>query len=407
MRLLRGIRADGALTLHEHVAAHGPLPALGARSSDALLDLIERSGLRGHGGAHAPAGMKLRAVAGRKRPIVVANGAESEPASGKDAVLLSHTPHLVIDGAVVAAAAAGAREAILYVKPGQAYDDAEAALAEREGRDHVALSLVEAPRSYVAGQETAAIEHLNGRPALPKTVPPRPFERGVDRRPTVVFNVETLAHMALIARHGVDWFRSAGSHLQPGTALVTVSGAVERPGVYEIAFGTALGEVVAGAGAGGSEAPRAVLLGGYGGAWAGAGKLDARLQDGELDLGAGVVGVLGRGSCGVLETSRILDYLAAETAGQCGPCVHGLHAIAGTFAALADGTADHAAAARLHRWAAQVTGRGACRHPDGAARLVNSALRVFAKEIRQHEHGRCTGDGAPVLPVPVVAGGVR
>jgi NADH:ubiquinone oxidoreductase subunit F (NADH-binding) len=405
-RLLRGVQDGGTLTLAQHVRVHGPLPEPQRNADERLLDLVERSGLRGHGGAHVSTALKLRTVASRRRrAIVVANGSESEPASRKDAVLLARAPHLVIDGALVAATAVGAREAILYVK--RSDERAWAALADAVAarRDTGGLRLVAAPNSYVSGQETAVVAHLNGRSALPTTVPPRPFERGVGGRPTLVCNVETLAHMALIARHGDGWFRALGSASQPGTGLVTLGGAVADPGVYEIAFGSPLADVIRRAG-GVTERPQALLVGGYGGTWLDAQHMsDLTLSEGDPllsagSIGAGVLWILGAGTCGLRESARVLDYLAAESAGQCGPCVFGLRAIADTFHLLARGTARPDDMTRLLRWGADVTDRGACRHPDGAARFLGSALKTFAGEIAHHRAGRCTAVHAPSMPLP-------
>jgi NADH:ubiquinone oxidoreductase subunit F (NADH-binding) len=336
---------------------------------------------------------------------VVANGSESEPASRKDAVLLAGSPHLVIDGALVAAAAVGADEAVLYVKPShaRAWRSVGRAIAERAPGP--ALRLAAAGTDYVSGQETAVIAHLNGKPGLPTTVPPRPFERGVRNRPTLICNVETLAHMALIARHGPDWFRALGSTSQPGTVLVTLGGAVDRPGVYELAFGTRLADVLRRAG-GVTERPQALLVGGYGGTWIDARHMsDLTLSEGDPllaagSIGAGVLWVLGEGSCGLFESARVLEYLAAESAGQCGPCLHGLRAIADAFDRVARGVGGADERARLLRWGADVTGRGACRHPDGAARFLASALDVFAREIDRHQAGRCDAVHAPSMPLP-------
>lgn len=409
-RLLRGVRSDATLTLDEHLSLHGALPATGRDAGARILDAVEESGLRGRGGGHVSTALKLRAVASRRRrAVVVANGAESEPASRKDAVLLTHAPHLVIDGAVAAATAVHADEVVLYVKPSavRSWQAVTRALAERRGADNggVTLRLAAAGDGYVTGQETAVIAALNDRPPLPSTVPPRPFERGVRNRPTLVCNVETLAHVALIARHGAEWFRSAGSASQPGTALVTLGGAVERTGVYEIPFGSRLADLLHRAG-GTTEAPQALLVGGYGGTW-----LDAR-HLGDLTLsaehpllaagsiGAGVLWVLGERSCGVWESARILGYLAEQSAGQCGPCLYGLRAIAGMFDELATGSAGPKDRARLARWGAEVTDRGACRHPDGAARLLATALTVFEHEIDRHAAGRCAAAHPPAMPVP-------
>jgi NADH:ubiquinone oxidoreductase subunit F (NADH-binding) len=409
-RVLRGIRSV-ALSHEQHVAVHGPLPDARALPGPALVHAVQRSGLRGRGGAHVATGLKLHAAAarGRRGAVVVANGAESEPASGKDAVLLAHAPHLVLDGMVLAARAVGAGRAVLYVHPGTGgrVPALRRALAERaaDARGGPALELALAPDGYVAGQETAAIAHLNGGPALPTTVPPRPFERGVGGRPTLVCNVETLAHVALIARHGPEWFREAGVPTQPGTALVTLGGAVGDPGVYELGYGTRMADLLARAG-GLAEPAGALLVGGYGGTWLSALEMeqlvlsegDPLLVDGSV--GTGVLFVLPAACCGVRESARVLDYLAGETAGQCGPCVHGLRAIADAFGELAAGRADRGTLLRLARWGGDVAGRGACRHPDGAARFLAGALRVFAAEVEEHLRGRCGAARDGVLPIP-------
>jgi NADH:ubiquinone oxidoreductase subunit F (NADH-binding) len=409
-RLLRGLEDGGMPTLARHVRVHGPLDTSGRAAGARLLDAVQDSGLRGRGGGHVSTALKLRAVASRRRrAVVVGNGSESEPASHKDAVLLRQTPHLVIDGALVAATAIGADQVVLYVKrsDARAWSAVRRAVGERRasGERGPTLRLVAAPSGYVSGQETATVAHLNGRPALPTTAPPRPFERGVGNRPTLVSNVETLAHMALIARHGPDWFRGVGSPTQPGSALVTLGGAVAHPGVYEIAFGSPLAELLHAAG-GVSERPRALLVGGYGGRWLDAQHMhDLTLSESDPLLGAGSIGagvlwVLGERSCGVWEAARVLDYLATQSAGQCGPCLHGLRAIADGFDLVARGAARESDLARLMRWGADVTGRGACRHPDGAARFLSSALHVFAEELDHHGAGRCVGSRAPSLPLP-------
>jgi NADH:ubiquinone oxidoreductase subunit F (NADH-binding) len=339
--------------------------------------------------------------------VVVVNAAEGEPASAKDRVLLAGAPHLVIDGALLAAASVGAGEVIVCVKGSAtaALEAIEGAIAERRDLDDLDVTVVEAPATYVAGEETALVNYLNTGRALPTLAPPLPFERGVDGRPTLVQNAESLAQVALISRHGAEWFRAIGGVEDPGSNLVSLDGAIARPGVYEIASGTSLTDLVAGAG-GPSAAIRAFLLGGYGGSWAPptrAGPLALeRVGGGGGTLGAGVVIALPGDACGVCETARLLSYLAAESAGQCGPCSFGLAAIADAFVDIGDGIAAPGAHRRIQRWCEDVAGRGACRHPDGAARLAASALFVFAGEIARHEAGEgCPArDGAPwSLPV--------
>jgi NADH:ubiquinone oxidoreductase subunit F (NADH-binding) len=393
--------------LAAHLARYGPLPSSGRAD---VLALVEAAGLTGRGGAGFPTSRKLRAVAaGRGPAVVVANGTESEPASGKDRVLMTYAPHLVLDGAQLAAAAVGATRAYVHaVADETVLASLHRALDERRGSrlDRVPVTVTVAEDRFVAGQETAVVAQLAGGPALPRFARPPVYARGVDGRPTLVQNVETLAHLALLARFGAPWFRSVGTPDDPGTRLVTVGGAVARPGVVEVASGTTARALLGRAG-GPAARPEALLVGGYHGTWLPAeAVLDVPLVRSALaaydaNPGAGLVAVLPAGRCGLVETARVVRYLADQGARQCGPCVHGLAAVADAFEQLAAGRPQRRTVADLQRWCGILPGRGACAHPDGTVRLVRSALRTFADEVGRHEAGRCSGsDPRPVLPVP-------
>jgi NADH:ubiquinone oxidoreductase subunit F (NADH-binding) len=416
-RLLAGIPAHGAMSLDEHLTVHGQAPLSprrrGRRSESPLIDQVERAGLRGHGGAGFPTATKLRAVAAsRKRAVVVVNAAEGEPASLKDRTLMQTLPHLVLDGAQLAAQAVGADELIVCVcESAQASVEASThAITERRGMssDSARMHLTAVPGTYVAGQEAVLVNHLNGGPAIPTFTPPMVFEQGVRRRPTLVANAETLAHLALIARHGPEWFRRLGTPSQPGSTLVTLSGALAHPGVYEIEHGASLVSLIDAAG-GTLANPRALLVGGYGGSWIGGEFLrgvalsDEHLAPHGASLGAGVVLLLSEDTCPVAETARVTRWLAGQSAGQCGPCVHGLDSIATSVAEVAGGLAQGNATQRIARLAGLVHRRGACGHPDGAARFVTSALDAFGPEFADHaRHGPCDGCTRPgELPLPV------
>jgi NADH:ubiquinone oxidoreductase subunit F (NADH-binding) len=400
--------AGASASLAAHLERYGRLPALRGEGA-ALIAAVEAAGLRGRGGAGFPTHRKLRAVAAARDTIVVANGVEGEPASHKDALLMRVNPHLVLDGLAAAGAAVGAKRLVIAVGRGATSAQASIATAigEREqARARERIELVAVPDRFVAGEETALVSWLNGKPAKPAFTPPRPFERGVAGRPTLVQNVETLACIALIARSGARSFRELGTHEEPGSMLVTLGGAVGRPGIAELEVGTTLREALERCD-GLAEPPRALLVGGYFGTWIPtAGRLDTPLSDVCLrplgaTLGARAIVALPRTSCGLAETARVAAYLADESAGQCGPCVFGLAAIAEALASLAAGGAGAAGALeRLRRLTPQVTGRGACAHPNGATRLVESALAVFADEISHHLAGACTGrSGASVMPI--------
>ena len=413
-RVLAGIDSGDTDAYAAHLDTWGPLPGA---SGPAIVEAVEASGLLGRGGAGFPAGRKMRTVAAaaNRRPVVVANGAEGEPASGKDALLLGRTPHLVLDGIQLAARAVGADEAHLALHRGSPVAGAvRAAMARRGGPDGVPVRLHEIPSRYVASEESALIHYLNNGEAKPTFTPPRPFEQGVGRRPTLVNNVETLAHVAAIARRGAAWFREVGDADEPGTLLVSISADGVTRRVAEVPTGTTIGAVADRAGVG-RDGVAAVLVGGYFGSWLPAAyawqlPLTHRaMRSAGAALGAGVVAVLPSSSCGVAETARVLGYLAAHNAGQCGPCLNGLPAIADALRRLASGAWDERWWPALERWMAVVPGRGACRHPDGAIRFASTALSVFAEDVAAHRSGRpCRAWSAdPWLPVPRPPGGWR
>ena len=403
-RLLAGLSYYRPAGLAEHYRCYGPLPALGRR----FIDVVDASGLTGRGGAGFPTGRKMRLVADRRgAKVVVANGAEGEPASSKDRLLLTRLPHLVLDGIALAAAAVGAAAAYLCVHEHETdlMSWLHAAVAERD--DPVPVQVTGIPGRYVASEQSSIVQHLNGGPAKPTFAPPRPHERGVRGLPTLVNNVETLAHLALIARYGDHWFRSAGLPSAPGSTLVTVSGAVWRPGVYEIELGTPIGQVVAQAG-GPAEPLQALLVGGYFGAWLTVGAAlplpmtHVALKAAGGVLGAGMVIALPASSCLLAETARVVRYLADESAGQCGPCVFGLPALADALADLAFYGGRGRVLGQLAALVPLVERRGACRHPDGVTQLIRSALRTAAADSRLHdETSPCRGVlREPLLPVP-------
>jgi len=403
--LPRLLPADGRPAgLPAHLATHGPLPYRGRPGL--LIADVRQAGLTGRGGAAFPVHRKLAAVAAAAgRPVVVANGAESEPLSAKDKTLLYYSPHLVLDGLQLAAEAVGARRAVLYLHEDlPLHGWLSELLFERKstGLDHADVDLVLAPPRFLSGQETAVVNVLNGGPALPTFTPPRTFERGVGGSPTLVQNIETLAHLALIARYGAAWFRGLGTAAEPGSMLASIRQADGSPVVREAAIGTPLRDLL-----GLGDHVQAVLVGGYHGSWLPAGQArqlslsNATLRPAGAAVGAGILAALPAGCCGLAETARVARYLALESAGQCGPCLNGLPRIATALAELAGTRPGGSVINDLERWAGLAGGRGACHHPDGTVRFVRSALRAFAAEIRCHQRGSCTAaTSQPFLPVP-------
>lgn len=391
MTTVRLFAAPGP-SLVEHRQHFGELPESVAK---ALVTCLDESGLTGRGGAGFPTGRKIASVEGSK-PVVIGNAAEGEPLSSKDAVLLSRAPHLVLDGLSIAASAVAADSVVIYV-PRHAMGVVQIALDERAAAktDPRRIAVVEAPDTFVAGEESAVIRRIEGGPALPRDRKVQATTSGVRGRPTLVNNVETLAHVALIARYGPAWFRSVGDTSQPGTMLVTVSGAHKPRLVVEVPTGSSLRQVIATVGHVDTRGLSAVLLGGYHGCWIPAGAVGrARLsREGlapfDATPGAGVVHVLGRDECGLERAADIVGYLADQGAGQCGPCLNGLPRLVPLLDQLAYGRVDDALIDEIRRILGLVDGRGSCRHPDGTARVVRSALATFRSDIVLHRHGHC------------------
>jgi NADH:ubiquinone oxidoreductase subunit F (NADH-binding) len=406
-------QSAGHESLDDHTRRLGRRPAGGA----ALIDVLARSGLRGRGGAWFPTWKKWAAVRERSdgHAVVVVNASEGEPLSSKDRTLLSLRPHLVLDGAAIAADTLGAGQVVIYLSKGSKVTEAalEKALSERARmRLHEApVRVVTTEHRYIAGESSALVNRVSGGQSKPRFSLQRSAENGVDGRPTLVQNAETLAHVAMIARFGSDWFRKLGTEQSPGSALMTVCGNVTHPGVYEVDLGASVGGVLAAAGGTVSQ-PGGALLGGYFGTWLPAASLMGVPLDAErlhashgASLGCGVLAVLPYGSCGIVESTRILSYLAAETAGQCGPCVNGLAALSEAMQRIAVSEPESGDLAQVHRWTGMVRGRGACHHPDGAVGQLASALTVFNDHLQMHMAGqRCYGMSVAGFPRPPAAG---
>ena len=387
-----------------HVNRFGRPPYRGGKAR--LIASVDAAGLTGRGGAGFPTAVKMSAVLNaRRRSVVVANAAEGEPASEKDKLLLWYSPHLVLDGLQLAAEAVGADRTYLYLPRLRLLTDRLwGALAARRsaGIDRLPVDLVGSPARFLAGEESALVSRIDGYAALPRFRPPPIFTRGVGGRPTLVQNVETLAHIALIARYGPQWFRSVGTDSEPGSMLITRI-VWDGAGVAEAALGTPIRTLL-------PLDPlrvRAVLVGGYHGTWLPLPQaIDLRLSRASLKPAgatpaAGVLAALPADRCGLVETARVVDYLARESAGQCGPCLNGLASIAGAVRKLSEYGSPARIRTNVERWAGLVAGRGACKHPDGTVRFVGSALLAFDDEITLHQSGRCTATSRePFLPVP-------
>ena len=390
--LLAGIAQGPGLAAHRRRLGRAPTP-----SADELVKLARDVDLRGRGGAGFPAAIKL-ASAHRRKAVVVVNAAEGEPASRKDAALMSLAPHVVLDGAAAVAHALGTREAHIVV-PSELPSirvGVQTALRERvEAGERVKWQIHDAAPRFVAGQAQAVLQLLAGKENLPVTAWQPEAVSGHRGRPTLLSNAETFAHLGHLARVGSDGYAAHGTAAEPGTTLLTLRGDGWDPQVREVAFGTLLADVLSEA-----EMAQPLLLGGYHGTWLKPAQLQG-LRVSRIDiaaagatLGAGVLLPLAQGWCPLVRTEALVDYLAGQSARRCGPCMNGLPALAG---ALGDLVHRGGPVAPVEELCGLVKGRGACAHPDGTARLVTSMLTRFPEEVDLHSLGECRGGRGEVF----------
>ncbi len=407
-RLTAGLDRLARIDRAAYQRVFGPVPR---RSAAQLIKMASQVDLRGRGGAGFPFARKLSAVLlaarSRKRaPVIVVNAAEGEPGSLKDRMLLLRSPYLVLSGALAAATALGAQKIVVGVTNSLvARSVRQAAAAEPALRRLV--EVVRVPDRFVAGESSSLVNAMNGRTPVPQGRKTHASSSGVAGRPTLLSNAETFAQLAILSMIGPEGYATAGTAAEPGTMLLTVGGAVERPAVVEVPVGVPLGEVLDLCGARPADG---VLVGGYHGSWLTADEAyavpvsRAGLAAVRGTLGAGIVLVLGRESCPIGEVARVAAYLAKESSGQCGPCKLGLPNVARALAALAAGSGV-AELDALRNSVASVRGRGACSHPDGASRFALSAVDVFADDLAEHFfRGGCGRRAGASLPLPVAPG---
>jgi NADH:ubiquinone oxidoreductase subunit F (NADH-binding) len=386
---------------------------------------IAASGLRGRGGAGFPTGEKWRACAAQPadRRYVVANGYGADPAVGTDHALLASDPWLVIEGVVIAALAVGAAEAIIAVR-GDDPDlvrrlEAAVGVAEEAnfagvdvlGSGHdVAISVRPVQGAWMLGEETVLLKALEGRRGQPEQRPPWPAERGLFERPTVVNNVQTLAAVPWIVRHGAPAFAGIGSKGSPGTALVQVRGP-EGAGIAEVPLGTPLRTLVDLAGGTGSHTLKAVLVGGPAGGLLPPDLLDTPYEFGALreagaHLGSGSIVVADERAC-IVDLARILTrYCAEQACGKSIPCRIGLQRMLEIGERFADGRPKPTDTTLLGDLAHDITASALCDHERLATLPLLSGMRYFRPELDAHLIDSSCPAGV-CHPIAVAAGGPR
>lgn len=375
-----------------------------AMTPDALIRLVEASGLRGRGGAGFPLARKLAAVrtaAAGGSAYVVANAYDADPASPLSRTLLLKKPELVIEGLAIAAAAVGATSGYLYVRPDaeSAKRAAERALeAARPGLGDLQVELALGPGGFMGGEESALLAVLESRRAMARQRPPYPATQGLLLRPTLVSSAETLAALPLIVRDGADAFRRVGTETSPGTKLVSVTGAVGSPGVYEVAFGSTLGEILERAGGATGTALKGLHVGGPTGGILNATRTTVALDYESLKaagthLGSGQIRVIGSDVCIVNEAARLFDYLSKETCGICVPCRVGTKRVEGIL----EGIYSDLGRADDLPWLGQLADHlrefSLCGFGITSASIIKTTMSEFADDYRRHIEDRACPTG--------------
>lgn len=378
----------------------------GLKADDVVAEL-KKAGLRGRGGAGFPTGVKWDKVLNHrvKEHYFVCNAGEHEPGTFKDRYLLKTLPHQLIEGCLIAAHTVQAKAAFIYVNHEyeEERENLKKALAQAKARGFVGenvlgqgydieLQVFEGHGSYVAGEETAMLESMQGRPAMPRQKPPfYPTDFGLYGKPTLVNNVETLCNIPRILYKGAAWFTQVGTEKCPGTMMFSLSGSVNRPGVYEMPMGVTIRELIekCGGGVAGGRQIKAVFPGGPAFSMVTADQLDLQMDFDSLKkagtgLGSAGTIVIDDATCMVAATLKYSNFFKGESCGQCPPCRMGTNNLATLMAKIEDGQGTQRDMDSLLQLCGFVKGTGYCTLVTGAAVLVQSSVKLFQKEYEEH-----------------------
>jgi len=404
--LLHPDRRIGADMERWRKAGGGQALARAAVDPAAVREAIREADLRGLGGSGFPVWRKWDAVAAESpKPdkYLVVNGNEDEPGTYKDRLLLEETPHQVIEGALVAALATGANRVVFYVNPDLALSLAALKtaielwqaselldLASTALGRPLELTLLPGSGHYIGGEETAAMEWIEGRFPFPRGKPPYPAQVGVHGCPTLINNVETLAQVSHIVAHGAEWFRSLGKAPGTGTKLYSLSGDVLYPAVYELPMGTTLRELifVHGGGLLSDKPLKAVFTGGPSCTLLAPVDLDVALDFDSLrarggSLGTGAMIVISEGTGIVKRVAEYMRFFAHSSCGQCMSCKTGTATMSLLLDRIDTGRGTAADLATLENLCAMLPGTGRCHLITGVVQLLDSSFRHFKHEYRQ------------------------
>lgn len=374
---------------------------------ESVITVLKHAHLRGRGGAGFPTGIKWEKVYSHRAEerYFVCNAGEHEPGTFKDRYLIKHHPHQLLEGCLIGAFTVRAKKSFIYLNAEfeEARENFEKAIEEARAKGLIGknilgtdldleIEIFDGHGSYVAGEETAMLESMQGRPAHPKQKPPfYPTEFGLYGKPTLVNNVETLSHIPAILRNGAGWFMQVGTEKTPGTMLFSLSGAVNRPGVYELPLGTSIRHLIEECGGGIPEGRgiKAVFPGGPSFAMIGPDQLDLpmdfdALKKAGTGLGSAGVIVIDDATCMVAQTLKLSKFFEVESCGQCPPCRLGTEELATLVEKIEQGIGTQKDLDQMLQICGFVKGTGFCTLVTGASVLVQNSLRMFKHEYEEH-----------------------
>lgn len=405
---------EGQETLDAYRARGGyqALPKAVKTPPEEIIESISQAGLRGRGGAGFPTGKKwaLTRECPEQPHYFVMNGGEDEPGSKKDRVLMEYLPHLVLEGVIIAAYAVGANKVFLYINA--RYDAAiqsmNHALAEAKTAGYcgenilgsgfsLVIEIVPAPHNYVAGEDTAVLEVIEGKSPLPRQKPPFPVTVGLFGKPTSVNNVESVANVAPIILHGPEWYRRFGTPDSPGTMIFSLGDDVKRPGIYELPYGTSLRHLIETCGGGTRDGKKikAIMPAAPSSAYLTADQIDTLLEPNAMRqagsaLGCGVVRVISEGTCMVEEVLKVSEFFTAESCGQCPACRMETNTLTALLKKLQQGQGGEAILEQFGKILAFNKGKGFCNLIAMPGPPIESAIKLFRSDFDAHlKTGRC------------------
>ncbi len=371
-----------------------------------ILPTIRRANLLGLGGSGFPTHIKWEFVANEpsdQDKYLICNGNEDEPGTFKDRILLQETPHQVIEGAIITALATGANQIVFYINPEQegSLDAMKEATNQWSETDYVSqvsgllgrpleFYIVASSGHYIGGEETAAIESIEGKFPFPRGKPPYPAQQGLFGLPTLINNVETLANVSHIVRNGAEWYINLGEGNSHGTKIFSLSGDVLRPGAYELPMGTPLSELIHEHGGGMllDRKLKAVFTGGPSNTILTPKDLDVPLdfdsvQERRSSLGTGAMIVISEGTGIVRRVTEYVSFFANSSCGQCPSCKTGTYFASQLLTRIDSGNGNRADLDTLINLTRILPQSGRCHLLDGAMKLLDSSLYHFMNEYEQ------------------------